>query len=191
MGTEQKNIAVIGLFSEETSDRLQELRAEIAEKFDVREALSWPPHVTLRPGLIVPSDKIADMISQFKEFISPIGPIQVVLSGFKFFDNAIVGGTAKNPYVATVDVAKGAELSGINRKLLQFNAFPAQQARAFDPHVTLAYNDVTEEKFTEIKRYLADRDFDEKSTIDAIALYENTGFGNERILLSKLELISK
>lgn len=186
-----KNIAVIGLFSKETSDRIQKLRLEIAEKFDVHDALNWPPHLTLRPGFIVPSQQVQDLTSQLKDFISPIHPIKLTLSGFKFFDDAIVKGTVKNPYVATIDVINGVELSAVNKKLLQFELYSAQQARSFNPHVTLAYNDVSKDKFDGIKSYLADKVFYEECIIDAIGLFENTGLGTKRKMLAEIRLSEK
>jgi 2'-5' RNA ligase len=182
------NLTVVGLFPKDINKKIDNLRKEICKKFKVHCALLWPPHITMRSGFSkIPENKADELANQFQGFLSNIHPVKIILNGFYYFDTAPPSSTIRSAYAVTLDVSNSEEIIKVNQELRKFKQYSSEQ-KFFHPHVTLAYNDLDQDTFQEIKRYLHNKDFQSECYINEIALIENKGFGRKKRIFRILTL---
>ena len=138
------------------------LQPEIAGRFDVARqqvcavggsssALAYPPHVTLRTGTLVPSEKVDSFIADFGRTAGMWVPFPVRTDGFLF--TSYTDGPALK-YLIAYKVHKGAALAGLNERLLTYKPWRATDRTSFEPHLTLAFDDLGLDGYLRAKDWL-------------------------------------
>jgi 2'-5' RNA ligase len=168
------DLAIVTLFSRDLNQRIEPLRQTISEKFQSSEGLHWPPHMTLRSGFVVPESDVRKLISSFRIFLQAVEPITVKLEGFKFIDDYKTNQWITSPYIAGINVVYDSRLKKFHERLMEFKDFSSSSGE-YNPHITLAYNDITKDTFPKIKRYLEGFRFSYKLNINEVALILNEG----------------
>jgi len=168
-----KDFAIVALFPDELDRRVDALRRELSERFGPKQALVWPPHLTLRTGFRVPEDEIAMFIDAFEAFSKKLKSVRVKLKGFSFYDNFPLNKWITSPYVVSIDVEKTRELFDFHSELLGFTEYAIkkdEKTEDWNPHVTMAYNDIDENVFRNYKDYLEGGEFEGEFELTEVAI---------------------
>lgn len=146
-------------------DKVQALRLAIAERFDVREALTAPPHFTLFPSFEMaddrlPQEALARLAAETKAFT-------VAVEGFGKFDEGVWFLRVATPAVLL-------ELKESLERLMRecCSVESKRRGQPFNCHVTLAYKDVAPEVFSHIGEYLRGQELPvRRLTVDSFSVF--------------------
>jgi 2'-5' RNA ligase len=144
---------------------LEVIRDEIAEKFEVKEALNFPPHLTIFPPFDADEKMLGELKNELSKVSKEVPCFGIKTAGFSYFDQA----------VWYVDVEQKRELMDLKDCLVKimsekFSIVPDGK-RGTHFHVTVAYKDLTVEKFKLIGKFLADQKLEiETLEINSISL---------------------
>lgn len=158
---------------DESAALVDVVRNSIAEKFSVHASLRFPSHLTFLRPFEMDDGFFDDLKRTLSDFASKRSAFEVSTVGFNSFDEA----------VWFLDVDQKQELFDMKKDLsdllLQSSLLTEEQVletRGVHFHITLAYKDMTPEKFKLIGKYLASLDpINEKLNINAITLFVNKG----------------
>ncbi len=113
-------------------------------------ALAYPPHVTLRTGARVPAELVADFLDSFGAVVGEWEPFLIRTEGF--WRTAYMEGEIQK-YLIGYRVAKDPPLAALNERLLRFATWRVSNRLHFEPHVTLAFDDLDLDGFNFVERW--------------------------------------
>jgi len=100
----------------------------------------YPPHITLRTGLIVPLRNLVSFLSEFSILLAGIKSFRVrtdkIIKEKMVFDN-------KESFFIGYEIILDDFLYDLNKNLLSYTKFRKSDRTEFHPHLSLAYNDLT------------------------------------------------
>ena len=117
-----------------------------------RAALAYPPHVTLRTGALVPGPMISSFIEAFGAAVSRWDPFPMRTEGL--WQTSYRDGE-KEKYLVGYRIAKDPALLALNERLLRCSTWRASSRIHFEPHLTLAFDDLNHDGFERIGQWLA------------------------------------
>jgi 2'-5' RNA ligase len=175
---------IISVLPEPVRSEIRSLTEELSLLSESVTAMSYPPHITLRTGSVVPQNMIAkyidgfrNVISRFKEKGSVKRPARTLeLEFIRYKEN----GLTKNMIAYTVE--KSAWLADLNMILLEYKDFIKSDKTDFYPHISLAYEDLDDVNFMKLKKHIYSnknlffRNF--SFDLDNISLYHRNDNGN-------------
>ncbi|MDZ7808755.1 MAG: RNA 2',3'-cyclic phosphodiesterase [Gracilimonas sp.] len=151
-------------------EQIQQLKLEVAEEFQSSHSLNAPPHITLISPFRVSEEHVSRLHSILEVYAQGNKPFQVHLKGFATFP----------PKVIFIDVKISEALKQFQQKIE--NMIRAEedfgynyQERAFHPHVTLAFKDLSKENFYNAWDEFKERDIEETFLTDHIYLLKHNG----------------
>jgi 2'-5' RNA ligase len=155
---------------------LAELRTICSEISASRAAAAYPPHVTLRTGVIVPPAAMGSFLDEFGLLLAGAAPFEIrtadIVSRTISRDEGVV------PIVA-LEIEPSAELDALNARLLRYARYRASGRTSFWPHLTLAFQDLTPEGRRRLETHLAaHEEFRTRRfswRCDNVALYRRSG----------------
>lgn len=118
-------------------------------------AAAYPPHVTLRTGVIVPQAAMGTFLDEFGCLLDGVGPFAIATGGIVFRTSSRDEGVV--PIVA-LEIEPSAELVSLNARLLRYRPYPASGRTGFWPHLTLAFQDLSTEGLRKLERHFAARE---------------------------------
>lgn len=131
------------LIPEPLKEEIQELRLLVKKKYESRQALKSPPHITLlAPFKSEPEQEkkmeeiLADLSSRFNTFNAELQDIS------SFSTRVIYIKVTENPYLT--EMQKTIEKEARNHQAVFHYDY---DERPFRPHLTLAFRDLTKENF--------------------------------------------
>ena len=131
-------------------EKLSSLMQILSMKADTHTAISYPPHITLRTGALVPVDQVDSFMKGFESHLEGCSPFTIqlgdILSKTYFSD-----GMEKQ--IMFYDVLQTTELVDLNKRLLDYKPFIKSNKTSFSPHLSLAYNDLTAEGLSSLKEW--------------------------------------
>lgn len=153
----------------ESAEEVDKLRHSIAEKFSVQGALRLPPHLTLFYPFEVEQSGLEIVSGALSEIVRDVRSFAVKIMGFNHFDEK----------VWFLDVEQSEQLLNLRKRLVEIMGVKfginedTKGRKDVHFHVTLAYKDVTPEKFKLIGNYLDGQNLPiEMLNVGAITLYE-------------------
>ncbi len=135
----------------EVASQIDEARRRMCEIGGSRAALAYPPHVTLRTGALVPALMISSFIEAFGAAVGRWDPFPVRTEGL--WRTSYRDGE-KEKYLVGYRVAKEPALLALNERLLRCSTWRASSRIQFEPHLTLAFDDLDQDGFTRIEHWL-------------------------------------
>ena len=149
------NLYFIALIpQQELCDEINNFKNDFAKRFNSKKALKVMPHITLKAPFKLTADVHADLLKWFANLHFTGQAFTVELKDFGAFQNGYHPVVFINPVMNT-------ELSLMQKEIITGfkNYFPAQVEHSdskFRPHLTIAYRDLTLQKFREAwKEYKA------------------------------------
>lgn len=133
------------------AEAVEKLRQEISWQYDVHQALRIPPHLTLFYPFEMEEVLEMDLQRVLEEFVLTQKPFSLSANGFSHFEDR----------VWFIDVEQAQSLISLKKNLVRqiYKKMGILEARrghnGIHFHITLAYKDVTPEKFVQIGEFLA------------------------------------
>ncbi|MBH8562198.1 2'-5' RNA ligase family protein, partial [Nostoc sp. CENA67] len=127
----------------EIQDYANQIKQYFADKYASRHAQKSPPHITLQPPFKWIDNNVPVLEASLREFASEQQPVPITLRGFAAF----------RPRVIYIDVVKSQELLSLQANLMarmEANLGIVDKVgkkRAFTPHMTVAFRDLTKQNF--------------------------------------------
>ena len=118
-----------------------------------RAALAYPPHVTMRTGMLVPSALVSSFIDSFEAVVIGWNPCPIRTDGLwitSYRDRE------EEKYLVGYRVAKDPGLTAMNSRLLTYTTWRASSRLSFEPHLTLAFDDLDLDGFVRVQHWLND-----------------------------------
>ncbi|MBN2735909.1 MAG: 2'-5' RNA ligase family protein [Spirochaetales bacterium] len=135
-------------------DEINVLRYEISRIGDCREALNYPPHITLRTGALVPENETPVYFKLFDKHIKELKPFSITTQGI---DGGIYQSQGESKHYFYYRINLTPELVEFHKRLLSFELYKKQEQTYYSPHLTLAFEDLSDEKYKEVKQYLGEK----------------------------------
>jgi 2'-5' RNA ligase len=131
--------------------QIEAARQRICEIGNSRAALAYPPHVTLRTGALVPAPMVSSFMEAFGAVVGRWDPFPVRTEGL--WRTSYRDGE-REKYLVGYRMAKDPALQALNERLLRCSTWRASSRIQFEPHLTLAFDDLDLEGFANIERWL-------------------------------------
>jgi 2'-5' RNA ligase len=131
---------------------IETIRKELNTLAGSRVALSYPPHITLRTGVIVPETEISDFVREFGQLLYGEKPFPVCTEGI--YCGTYEQDGIPQPIVCYL-IKKEKPFLALNKKLLSYYKYRKSDRTGFEPHLTIAYEDLTFEGFEKIQNHIA------------------------------------
>lgn len=143
MDTSKRRYFIALLPPQDIQDRVTAIKQHFADNYDSCAALKSPPHITLQPPFEWENQQIQVLNKYLQEFAQQQDSISITLSGFAAFV----------PRVIYVNVMKSPELIKLHADLIVYTenhlniVDRSSKQRAYSPHVTVAFRDLTRQNF--------------------------------------------
>lgn len=122
---------------------VNEIKQDFVDRYASRAALKSPPHITLQAPFSWPLDRLPDLTQPLAEFAAQRSALPIHLDGFAAFP----------PRVIFIDVERSPALLELQKELTTCMANQCgivderSRGRAFAPHMTVAFRDLTRQNF--------------------------------------------
>jgi len=158
-------------------DRIDALRRPLNEEVGAQEALRYPPHLTLRTGLVCPDDRAKDVAEGFLAHAAGLNAVPVRTEGLFY---TTYGDPGKERGMVGWTVSATGPLLALHRGLLGFTDWAKGPQGAFRPHLTLAFDDLGAGEVEQLRQTIATMEPPVPNfswTIDHVALFHETSAG--------------
>jgi 2'-5' RNA ligase len=142
---------VITTLPPEAATPLEVIRRRINEIGECRSALAYPPHVTLRTGALVPAELVPRFLDAFGAVVGRWTAFPIRTDGL--WQTSYRDRDAEK-YLIGYRVVKDAALSELNQRLLRCTTWRASDRRHFEPHLTLAFDDLDRDGYQRVCHWL-------------------------------------
>ena len=154
----------------EVAQRIDHIRKECSEKYQVFKALKPPVHITLYKPVWIGSDREALLIESMRLVGRGSRSFTLNVENFARFDKRVLYLKAlSNPEI----VALQHQIATVFRD--QSFDKNAKIDQHYHPHFTLAYRDITPDKFDEIWKEYKDRKFSENFSVVQFSILKHDG----------------
>ena len=150
---EHVRFIVITTTPSEISGRIEEARRLVSEIGGSRSALAYPPHVTLRTGALVPSDLVPSFLDAFGAVVGSWAPFPVRTDGLL---RTSYRDREQEKFLVGYRVCKDRPLAQLNERLLRCSTWRASNRLHFEPHLTLAFDDLDRDGYSRINAWIED-----------------------------------
>ncbi|TXF75817.1 2'-5' RNA ligase family protein [Chryseobacterium sp.] len=164
----------------ELSDKIRTISRDFLERFESSKAYKNFPHITVIPPFQYDGDKESEVVGKFLKMNLNASPFHIKLCGFSCFPN-------KNHPVIFIKPENSAELKEVYRQINP--AMPFNYISNFNPHLTVAYRDLSTANFEKAWKEYETKPFDESFLVEKIGLYKH--FNGKWNLISEKELHKK
>jgi len=155
---------------------LSMLRATCSEVSSSQAAAAYPPHVTLRTGVVVPQAKMGSFLDEFGCFLEGVRPFEIQTADIVFRTIARDQGVVP---IAALEIEPSRMLVSLNARLLRYQPYRASGRTSFWPHLTLAFQDLSTAGRQRLENYITDREEIRSRrfawTCDNVSLYRLRG----------------
>lgn len=152
------------------AQRIDDIRKECSERYQVFKALKPPVHITLYKPLWISDDREALLIESMRSVGMINKNFDLQVENFSRFDKRVLYLKAlANPEVVSLQHQIAATF------LEQGFDKDAKTDQHYHPHFTLAYRDITPEKFDTMWKEYQDRQFREHFTVDHFSILKHDG----------------
>ncbi|MFP8489555.1 RNA 2',3'-cyclic phosphodiesterase [Gracilimonas sp. Q87] len=151
-------------------EQIQQIKLEVAEKFQSSHSLNAPPHITLISPFRVSDEHTSRLHSILEVYAQGHRPFKIQLKDFATFP----------PRVIFIDVKISEALQQFQQNLEKMiraeDAFGYNyQKRPYHPHITLAFKDLSKENFYKAWDEFKDRNMAKTFLADHIYLLKHNG----------------
>jgi 2'-5' RNA ligase len=139
--------------------------------YNSRHAFKSPPHITLFPPFQWRQQRLAILIESLSVFASKHPVIPITLNGFGAF----------SPRVIFIQVDRSEALLNLHQNLIKHLetsielSDPREKSRAYAPHMTVAFRDLTQENFKLAWKEFEDRSLHFEFAATHLTLLEHDG----------------
>ncbi|MBW8685545.1 2'-5' RNA ligase family protein [Chitinophaga rhizophila] len=149
------------------------LKQEFAEKYEARKALRVLPHITLQVPFTASPELEKSLGPALHTFAATLSPFEIKLNGFGGF-------SFTRRKVLYINVEKNEGIVHLHQQLVDFLrkdfGFSHMLARyGFNPHISLAFRDLSDQEFNMAMDEYGSRPFDAAFQVRNLYLLRHTG----------------
>ena len=135
-------LRIITVLPEPQASTLRLLMDTLGDLAGSHVARSYPPHVTLRTGALVPETELESYVKGFRNHLGSSRPFEVETDRFvhQTYDSV---GVTKHFFGYTVKESMG--LMELHTGLIKYDRYMKRDAPPFWPHLSVAYDDISDE----------------------------------------------
>lgn len=137
-------LVIISVPSHEIRLLLEDFILKISEVTGAISASQYPPHITLRTGVVVPVEDLEDFFFEFSVLVNRLSSFTVRM-GDLIKEETLING--KKSFFIGYNILPDNPLVNLNSQLLSYTKFRKTDRNDFRPHLSIAYNDLTSEGF--------------------------------------------
>lgn len=152
MNADTVRLIVITVPPDDLCAEIDLFRREIARIGDSREALTYPPHITLRTGAIVPAEALEDYGERLERHLTGTRPFPIETASLE--QSRYTAHGALRHFVG-YQIRRSEELLALNRRLLRFCDWIKSDRIDFYPHLTMAFHDLDGAGAGRVARWIA------------------------------------
>jgi 2'-5' RNA ligase len=167
-----ENLYFIALIPKrELRERITAIKHDFATRFNSKTALKVYPHITLKAPFKLPANKYDQLLNWFNNLHIQHKKFSIELKGFGAFHNKnspviFIKPEITNDLKMLQEKIAEAYISNISEEVNQVDIF-------FNPHITVAYRDLTPEMFTKAWNEYQHKKFDAFFDVDAVHLLQH------------------
>ncbi|HAC64231.1 MAG TPA: 2'-5' RNA ligase [Cyanothece sp. UBA12306] len=171
MKLSKKRFFIALLPPQEVQEKATEIKQYFAQFYHSKAALKSPPHITLQPPFEWELEDLSRLEKQLDKFCQFHSSIPMILDGFSAF----------KPRVIYINVVKTPELLTIQKNLMSELELSldivheVSKSRPFNPHLTVAFRDLTKSNFAQAWAEFKDKKFYFEFLIDHLTLLIHNG----------------
>lgn len=172
----QHRFSIIAYFDEETTNEIRHIQSLLLSETGSHGSLtSWLPHVTVGSGLVVEEEQLPEFIKTIETYVHIAKPTTIHTRNFDYMDNWSGSKLGYTPYVVYI---KPDELGTLPDIAAFFeglkSTYPAwyNQPWPYQPHITLAFKDLSKAGFESAQKFLAGKTYEKTIHIDSVSLAE-------------------
>lgn len=169
---QSKHLFFIALLPpQDIQDQATEIKEYFAQNYKSKHALKSPPHITLQPPFEWSLNEVSALKECLRTFAQTQIPIPITLKGFGAFV----------PRVIYINVLKTPELLAVQKKLMTYLeeslgiVDQVSKTRPFSPHMTVAFKDLTRQKFRIAWNEFEHREFEHEFIASHLTLLIHEG----------------
>jgi len=132
---------VISVPPEPVAQAIRNLQETLSGRTGSREALRYPPHVTLRTGIVCPDVNAKDTALAFLEYAARLKAVDIVCTGPVASAYRDEGGIERG--FLGYEVQLSDDLKKFHSELLAFTLWQKGPQSEYFPHVSLCYRDIS------------------------------------------------
>jgi len=172
----KNNYSVIIYLNKKLNKRVRDIQKKLLDLTNSKACLDlWEPHLTIGAGVRVDDKELDLLYKDIKKNLEGIKSFKVKIKNYGFMDNWM-GGDLKGftKYVIYLHVIKNRKLKRLFN-ILKKNVTDKREIfykpiEKYIPHITMAFKDLSHEKFLKAKKILKNKKFKDELIIDHIAL---------------------
>jgi len=135
----------------EVQRQVDEVRRKVCLVGGCRSALTYPPHVTLRTGALVPVPLVSRFLDSFDAAVGRWTPFPIRTDGVW---HTTYRDQDREKHLVAYRIAKDEPLSELNERLLRCTTWRASDRLHFEPHLTLAFDDLDGDGYRRVTDWL-------------------------------------
>lgn len=151
-GGSELRFVIISTPPPDLRDVLDDFRRPLNELVGAREALRYPPHLTLRTGLTCPEELAEDVGYRFLRHAAGFATFPVQTG--PLFANVYGEGASERGMLAW-PIKPTEQLLALHRYLLEFSEWQKGAQAPYQPHVSAVYGDIGRRQLKRLTDYLA------------------------------------
>lgn len=171
---EERKIYFIALLpTAEVGKEIIRLKQEFAENYESRRALKVLPHITLQTPFTTSATIERELCQGLTDFAASMSPFEIRLDGF--------GGVLLNHRkVLYINVCKNEGITRLHQEMVSFlrknfGFSPMLARHGFNPHISVAFRDLTEDEFAEALAEYSQKDYEASFRVRNLYLLRHTG----------------
>ena len=172
---ERENLYFVAILPDEkTSKEIDIFKSDLANNYESRKALAVITHITLKAPFKLIAAKHDELMYWFSNLYLNIGTFQIELKNFGAFHN-------KNNPVIYVNPIMNLHLYALQKELIRSFRIKYPEIGVLDielkfkPHITVAYRDLSPEKFKEAWSVYQTKKYDTVFDVNSFHLMQHYG----------------
>lgn len=180
----KNDLYFIGLVPDaKVEQEIQSFKMELLNKYQCKQALKSPAHITLIPPFAKPDHQAREVIEYFEAFRPPVQIFEVEIKGFGTFGTRTFFAQPESHSLLY-------KLhSVISEYLEDFFVVEKRSNYNFSPHITIANRDIKEEDLEEIVKEFSKKNYYAIAKFKYIFLFKFDG--KKWLVMSKVSLLDQ
>jgi 2'-5' RNA ligase len=147
---------IISVLPEPLRSEITQISQDFFQMTGSKTALTYPPHITLRTGAIVPVQELDNYVDGLKKTVELFRNKNVEKDFLKISEPYWVDYEENDTikHLVLYFVQKSLWLIELNKTLLGYKDFIKSNKVDFQPHISLAYDDLNDDNFEELKIHI-------------------------------------
>lgn len=177
------DLSLVTYLDAQSTQAVRNIQTELSHITGSRACLdSWLPHNTVGDGLTVNSKEIEKLTDTLKPLLANFSSFKLRLNNYDYFQSRPIGKReSSTPYAIFITVEPNEqllELVEIIRRSTEHLEKWYRMSTPYSPHITVAFQDLTEEGLRLGMQHLENKTIHLTSTISAVSLVEKTADQN-------------